>query len=253
MLNEYLMKGGVKLRLGYTTGSCAAAAAKAAAFVLLTGNEIREVRLVTPKGISLDLDVEDLQILRGGETVSSGKEAALSAGEAVSCAVRKDSGDDPDVTDGVLIYARVALSETPGIRIEGGRGVGRVTRPGLDQPVGEAAINSTPRRMIEEAVRGGQCSDRARRRGNDLSPAGREAGGQDLQWEARDRGRHLDPGDHRHRRAYERAGAARYDQGRDQCPQERRPHHSVGCAGQLRETVLPGEIRLSARDSRDCL
>ena len=153
MLNEYLIKGGVKLRLGYTTGSCAAAAAKAAAFVLLTGNEIREVRLVTPKGIALDLDVEDLQILRGGETVSSGKEAALSAGEAVSCAVRKDSGDDPDVTDGALIYARVALSETPGIRIEGGRGVGRVTRPGLDQPVGEAAINSTPRRMIEEAVR----------------------------------------------------------------------------------------------------
>ena len=146
MLNEYLMKGGVKLRLGYTTGSCAAAAAKAAAFVLLTGNEIREVRLVTPKGIALDLDVEDLQILSGGE-------AALAGREAVSCAVRKDSGDDPDVTDGALIYARVALSETPGIRIEGGRGVGRVTRPGLDQPVGEAAINSTPRRMIEEAVR----------------------------------------------------------------------------------------------------
>ena len=139
MLNEYLIKGGVKLRLGYTTGSCAAAAAKAAAFVLLTGNEIREVRLVTPKGITLDLDVEDLQILRGGE--------------AVSCAVRKDSGDDPDVTDGALIYARVALSETPGIRIEGGRGVGRVTRPGLDQPVGAAAINSTPRKMIAEAVR----------------------------------------------------------------------------------------------------
>ena len=160
MLNEYLIKGGVKLRLGYTTGSCAAAAAKAAAFVLLTGNEIREVRLVTPKGIALDLDVEDLQILRGGEAVSCGGkaallggEAALSAGEAVSCAVRKDSGDDPDVTDGALIYARAALSETPGIRIEGGRGVGRVTRPGLDQPVGEAAINSTPRRMITEAVR----------------------------------------------------------------------------------------------------
>lgn len=167
MLNEYLIKGGVKLRLGYTTGSCAAAAAKAAAFVLLTGNEIREVRLVTPKGIALDLDVEDLQILSGGnaalsggdaalsggESALSGEEAALSGGEAVSCAVRKDSGDDPDVTDGALIYARVALSEIPGIRIEGGRGVGRVTRPGLDQPVGEAAINSTPRRMIEEAVR----------------------------------------------------------------------------------------------------
>ena len=153
MLNEYLIKGGVKLRLGYTTGSCAAAAAKAAAFVLLTGNEIREVRLVTPKGIALDLDVEDLQILSGGNAALSGGDAALSGGEAVSCAVRKDSGDDPDVTDGALIYARVALSETPGIRIEGGRGVGRVTRPGLDQPVGEAAINSTPRRMIAEAVR----------------------------------------------------------------------------------------------------
>lgn len=139
MLNEYLMKGGVKLRLGYTTGSCAAAAAKAAAFVLLTGKEIREVRLVTPKGIALDLDVEDLQILNGGG--------------AVSCAVRKDSGDDPDVTDGALIYARAALSQKPGIRIEGGKGVGRVTRPGLDQPVGAAAINSTPRKMIAEAVR----------------------------------------------------------------------------------------------------
>ena len=139
MLNEYLIKGGVKLRLGYTTGSCAAAAAKAAAFVLLTGKEIREVRLVTPKGIALDLDVEDLQILNGGG--------------AVSCAVRKDSGDDPDVTDGALIYARAALSQKPGIRIEGGKGVGRVTRPGLDQPVGAAAINSTPRKMIAEAVR----------------------------------------------------------------------------------------------------
>ena len=139
MLNEYLMKGGVKLRLGYTTGSCAAAAAKAAAFVLLTGKEIREVRLVTPKGIALDLDVEDLQILNGGG--------------AVSCAVRKDSGDDPDVTDGALIYARAALSQKPGIRIEGGKGVGRVTRPGLDQPAGAAAINSTPRKMIAEAVR----------------------------------------------------------------------------------------------------
>ena len=146
MLNEYLMRGGVKLRLGYTTGSCAAAAAKAAAFVLLTGKEIREVRLVTPKGIALDLDVEDLQVLRGGE-------AALSGRNAVLCAVRKDSGDDPDVTDGALIYAKAALSQTPGIRIEGGKGVGRVTRPGLDQPVGAAAINSTPRRMIEEAVR----------------------------------------------------------------------------------------------------
>ena len=139
MLDEYLIKGGRKLRLGYTTGSCAAAAAKAAAFMLLTGNEIRQVRIVTPKGITLDLEVEDIRISR--------------AEGVVSCAVRKDSGDDPDITNGALIYAKVAYSYEPGIRIDGGQGVGRVTKLGLDQPVGAAAINSTPRRMIEEAVR----------------------------------------------------------------------------------------------------
>ena len=72
---------------------------------------------------------------------------------AVSCGVRKDSGDDPDITNGALICATAALSDRPGIRIDGGEGVGRVTKPGLDQPVGSAAINSTPRRMIEMAVR----------------------------------------------------------------------------------------------------
>ena len=65
---------------------------------------------------------------------------------------RKDSGDDPDVTNGALVYARVDLSDTPGVTIDGGLGVGRVTREGLDQPVGAAAINSTPRRMIAEQV-----------------------------------------------------------------------------------------------------
>ena len=136
-LNEFIVKGGQKLRLGYTTGSCAAAAAKAAAEMLLTGNMVSQVRLQTPKGLDLILDIEDIR---------------LKDGNAVSCAVRKDSGDDPDITDGTLICAEVALSDTPGIRIDGGEGVGRVTRPGLDQPVGNAAINSTPRRMIREAV-----------------------------------------------------------------------------------------------------
>lgn len=136
-LNAYIEKGGKKLRLGYTTGSCAAAAAKAAVAMLLTGQTVPQVRLGTPKGLDLILDIEDIR---------------FEEGEAVSCAVRKDSGDDPDITNHALIYARVARSGIPGIRIDGGEGVGRVTKPGLDQPVGNAAINSTPRRMIREAV-----------------------------------------------------------------------------------------------------
>ncbi len=70
----------------------------------------------------------------------------------VSCAIEKDSGDDPDVTKGTLIFAAVSRSDTPGVAIDGGVGVGRVTKQGLDQPVGAAAINSVPRRMIRENV-----------------------------------------------------------------------------------------------------
>ncbi|MDO4418008.1 MAG: cobalt-precorrin-5B (C(1))-methyltransferase CbiD [Eubacteriales bacterium] len=139
VLEEYVEKGGHRLRLGYTTGSCAAAAAKAAAMMLLTGQTVPQVRLQTPRGTELVLDIEEIRF--------------FPEERAVSCAVRKDSGDDPDITNQILIHARVALSPVPGIRIEGGEGVGRVTRPGLDQPVGNAAINSTPRKMIEGAVR----------------------------------------------------------------------------------------------------
>ena len=133
-MEEYVVREGRRLRLGYTTGSCAAAAAKAAAWMLLTGRERRKITLTVPKGITLELDIRD-----------------ISRGENfVSCAVKKDSGDDPDVTRGTLIYARVALSSQTGIAIEGGEGVGRVTRRGLDQPVGAAAINSVPREMIRK-------------------------------------------------------------------------------------------------------
>ena len=72
--------------------------------------------------------------------------------DAVSCAIRKDSGDDPDVTHDTLVFAAVQRTETPGVTIDGGAGVGRVTKRGLDQPVGAAAINSVPRRMIRENV-----------------------------------------------------------------------------------------------------
>lgn len=135
---HFALKEGKKLRYGYTTGTCAAAAAKAAAAMLLRPErgEIEAVPLMTPKGIGLRLWLEDIR-----------REA-----DQVSCAVRKDGGDDPDVTDGLLIYAAVRRRTEPGILVDGGPGVGRVTRPGLQQPVGEAAINATPRRMILEAV-----------------------------------------------------------------------------------------------------
>lgn len=135
-LDSYVVKNGKRLRLGYTTGSCAAAAAKAAAFMLLTGRRLEQVELVTPKGVRLTLEVREIQM----------------DGEAVSCAIEKDSGDDPDVTAGALIFAIVERQETPGIEICGGIGVGRVTKPGLDQPVGAAAINSVPRQMIHTNV-----------------------------------------------------------------------------------------------------
>ncbi len=145
-LNEYIEKGGQRLRLGYTTGSCAAAAAKAAALMLLTGQRVTQVQLKTPKGLDLILEIEDICFLH---EQNAGPDTCT---DVVSCAVQKDSGDDPDITNHALIYAKAARSDIPGIRIDGGEGVGRVTKPGLDQPVGNAAINSTPRRMIREAV-----------------------------------------------------------------------------------------------------
>ena len=76
----------------------------------------------------------------------------LDDGRTARCAVEKDAGDDYDITDGMLIRAAVKRCAAPGIRIDGGEGVGRVTKPGLDQPVGAAAINRVPRRMIREQV-----------------------------------------------------------------------------------------------------
>lgn len=138
-----------QLRNGFTTGSCAAAAAKAACWMLLTGSRKERISIGTPKGLTFDAEIVDISMER----------------DSVRCAVRKDGGDDPDVTTGALIYAEVRRSEDaaghagedetdgiPEVTITGGEGVGRVTRPGLDQPVGEAAINSVPRAMITKEV-----------------------------------------------------------------------------------------------------
>jgi len=125
------------LRSGYTTGSCATAAAKAAAIGLCKGNIPDEVEIDTPAGIKLKLRIYHKQ---------------LSADEA-ACAVQKDAGDDPDVTNGCYVHAKVKRNDTQTIEIDGGEGVGRVTKPGLQVPVGHAAINPVPRRMIEGAVK----------------------------------------------------------------------------------------------------
>ena len=135
-MEEYQFSQGKNLRCGYTTGSCATAASKAAAAMLLTGERIDSVRIDTPKGIVLNL--EPLEVM-------------LTA-DFASCAIRKDSGDDPDDTNGVLVYAKVEKTAEPGIMIEGGVGVGRVTKPGLACAVGGPAINPTPRRMITQEV-----------------------------------------------------------------------------------------------------
>ena len=214
---RYIRRGSRKLRCGYTTGSCAAGAARAAALMLLSGRRTEEISLLTPKGILLSLRIEDIQ---WGED-----------GRSVSCAVRKDAGDDPDVTDGILVRAEAAFVKSSGkklsfpddgspasvncplgkedwdkdgsfagpaagrhpagecgsrissaafvwdpvlkkessisaagflkassvfdrpyIFLDGGEGVGRVTRPGLKQEIGQAALNPVPRKMIFQAV-----------------------------------------------------------------------------------------------------
>ena len=134
---HYVRSGQKLLRCGYTTGTCAALGAAGAARLLLTGREPETVALRTPKGIV----VEVAPIY------------CRSTDTGAACAIRKDGGDDVDVTTGLPVVASVVLEpDAPGVRILGGEGVGRVTKPGLDQPVGEAAINHVPRQMIAEAL-----------------------------------------------------------------------------------------------------
>ena len=137
----YVIRNQKKLRFGYTTGSCAAGDARGAARLLFGEDEISEVELMTPKGILLHLEILDRK----------------RSENAASCAVRKDAGDDPETTNGILVYAKVdkfliRSDMEDRIVIDGGIGVGRVTKPGLSQKVGEAATNSVPRALILKAV-----------------------------------------------------------------------------------------------------
>lgn len=132
----YAVKDGKKLYYGYTTGTCAAAAAQAAARMLITGKAVDTAVITTPKGITLNLEITQQ---------SSGDGWA-------ECAVKKYSGDDPDVTNGTLVFAKVSWQAEPGVTVDGGVGVGRVTKPGLKQKIGEAAINPVPKAMITSEV-----------------------------------------------------------------------------------------------------
>lgn len=136
MQNQHIAyHGGQALRRGWTTGTCAAAAAEVAALLLLTGKAPAELRLETPGGLTFTLPVEQPHL----------------DGDAAVCTVRKDAGDDPDITNGVGITAAVRRAPE-GVTIDGGAGVGRVTRPGLAMPVGAAAINPGPRAQITAAL-----------------------------------------------------------------------------------------------------
>ena len=140
MAFEHFVQSGTKqLRCGYTTGTCAALAAQGASMLLLSGTAPSTVCLRTPKGWTVEVEPETCETLPDG---------------TVRCAVRKDAGDDPDVTDGMPVVATVSFGEPSpeAVVIDGGDGVGRVTKPGLDQPVGNAAINRVPRQMIRDAV-----------------------------------------------------------------------------------------------------
>lgn len=151
MENTYIYKQQKKLRCGYTTGTCAAAASMAAAAMLLGEEAVEQVSVETPGGGRFLLSVEEIRRASGW----------------VSCAVRKDGGDDPDVTHGMQICARVGVAppepETPGgwyeyknggltLKIKGGVGIGLVTKAGLSCEVGKHAINPVPRDMIFKHV-----------------------------------------------------------------------------------------------------
>lgn len=135
MLEEYVYCGTKKMRCGYTTGSCAAAASGAAAEMLISRKIITDFSLITPKGIMINPEIGNQHIYE----------------KSAVCSVVKDGGDDPDITNGIHVFAEVSFAEH-GIEIIGGEGVGRITKEGLDQPVGEYAINSVPRKMIVDTV-----------------------------------------------------------------------------------------------------
>ena len=136
-MEEYVYIDGKKYKRGYTTGSCATAASKAATHMLFTKEKIETINIDTPKGIPLNLKVENINI----------------NDDFVQCSIKKDGGDDIDATHKMDIYAKAEFIEGNEIIIDGGIGIGRVTKKGLGIEIGKAAINKTPISMIKNEVR----------------------------------------------------------------------------------------------------
>lgn len=136
MQEQYVIKKGKRLRYGYTTGSCAAAAARAAAYMLFHNEKIHGCAIDTPRGWRLDLDIGDI----------------ILDGDHVECSVTKDAGDDPDITNGIKIFARAKKLAENKVIITAGKGIGIVTRRGLPVEVGKPAINPVPMKMIRNEI-----------------------------------------------------------------------------------------------------
>ncbi len=135
-MENFTYKRGKKLKYGYTTGSCAAAASKASTYMLFKKEKIDAIEIDTPKGWRLKLEVLD-----------------ITSGDGwVKCGIMKDGGDDPDVTHGLIIYSKAEVKESEGIEVYGGDGVGVVTKPGLPVSPGKPAINPVPMSMILNEV-----------------------------------------------------------------------------------------------------
>jgi cobalt-precorrin-5B (C1)-methyltransferase len=147
----------MSLRCGITTGTCAAAAAKAAAMVLTGGSAPNEIELRLPSGTMVRVPVLGVQHEPGSP--------------AATASVRKDAGDDPDVTDGLAILVTLTWDDAGDVTFVAGEGVGTVTKPGLQVPPGQPAINPVPRRMIAAAIR--EVTDRGVRVEISI-PGGRE-------------------------------------------------------------------------------
>lgn len=136
-MEEYVYIDGKKYKRGYTTGSCATGAAKAATYMILTKETLETINIDTPKGIPLNLKVENVDINN----------------VFAQCSIQKDGGDDIDATHKIHIYAKAELIDSNEIIIDGGIGIGRVTKKGLGIEIGKAAINKTPISMIQSEVR----------------------------------------------------------------------------------------------------
>ena len=126
-----------KLRTGFTTGTCATAASKAGILAIINQQSLNSVDVILPKRDKINIQINSCNFSK----------------DNAQCSVIKDGGDDPDVTHGAEIFVNISLTDKVGsIEIDGGKGVGRVTKPGLGLEIGTAAINPTPKKMILENI-----------------------------------------------------------------------------------------------------